>query len=81
MRTTIRLPDQLLAKAKQLAAAGGVTLNDLVVDAVRAALAGRAGRVSESERAWPTYRGNGVQPGVDLECNAALEDLMGVDGE
>ncbi|MEK7239784.1 MAG: YlcI/YnfO family protein [Gemmatimonadota bacterium] len=81
MRTTIRLPDQLLAKAKQHAAAGGITLNDLVVDAVRAALAGKTGRVSESARAWPTFRGNGVQPGVDLECNAALDDLMDVDGE
>jgi hypothetical protein len=81
VRTTIRLPDQLLAKAKQQAAAGGITLNDLVVDAVRAALAGKTGRVSESARAWPTFRGSGVQPGVDLECNAALDDLMDVDGE
>lgn len=81
MRTTIRLPDQLLAKAKQQAAAGGITLNDLVVDALRAALAGKPTRVSEPPRAWPTFRGDGVQPGIDLDSNAALEDLMDVDGQ
>lgn len=80
MRTTIRLPDQLLAQAKQQAAAGGITLNDLIVDAVRAALVGKPGRVSETARAWPTFCGDGVQPGVDLDSNAALEDLMDVDG-
>ena len=76
MRTTIRLPDQLLAKAKQQAAGGGITLNDLVVDAVRAALAIKPGRVSESARTWPTFRGQGVHVGVGLDSNAALEDLM-----
>lgn len=81
MRTTIRLPDQLLAKAKQQAAAGGITLNDLVVDALHAALASRPARVSEPPRAWPTFHGDGVQPGVDLDSNAALEDLMDVDGQ
>ncbi len=79
MRTTIRLPDQLLAQAKQQAAAGGITLNDLIVDAVRASLSIKPARVSEPLRAWPTFRGEGVQPGVDLDCNAALEDLMDVD--
>ena len=79
MRTTVRLPDQLLAKAKQQAAAGGITLNDLIVDAVRASLTTKPGRVSEPPRAWPTFRGDGVQPGVDLDCNAALEDLMDID--
>ena len=79
MRTTVRLPDQLLAKAKQQAAAGGITLNDLIVDAVRASLTTKPGRVSEPPRAWPTFRGDGVQPGVDLDSNAALEDLMDID--
>jgi hypothetical protein len=49
-------------------------LNDLIVDAIRAALASRpnAARVSE----LPTYRGRGLQPGVDLDDSAALADLM-----
>ena len=74
MRTTIRLDDSLLRQAKAAAAASGRSLNDLISDAVRAALASRptAGRVSEV----PTYRGHGLQPGVDLDDSAALLDLM-----
>lgn len=75
MRTTIRLDDALLRRAKAAAAASGRSLNDLVVDAVRAALAPRpSGRVRESS--IPTYRGRGLQPGVDLDDSAALLDRM-----
>lgn len=75
MRTTIRLDDSLLRRAKAAAAASGRSLNDLIEDAIRAALAPRpAGRVSDSE--MPTYRGRGLQPGVDLDDSAALLSLM-----
>lgn len=76
MRTTVRLDDALLRQAKAAAAASGRSLNDLIVDAVRAALAPRspASRVSESE--LPTYRGRGLQPGIDLDDSAALLDRM-----
>jgi plasmid stability protein len=74
MRTTIRLDDALLRKAKAAAAASGRSLNDLIVDAIRAALAARPSpsRVSE----LPTYKGRGLQPGVDLDDAAALLDRM-----
>jgi len=74
MRTTIRLDDVLLRRAKAAAAVSGRSLNDLIVDAIRAALAPRAspGRVMEV----PTYKGRGLQPGVDLDDSAALLDLM-----
>lgn len=75
MRTTIRLDDVLLRRAKAAAAASGRSLNALIEDAVRAALAPRpASRVSEG--ALPTYRGRGLQPGVDLDDTAALLALM-----
>jgi len=75
MRTTIRLEDSLLRQAKAAAAATGRSLNDLIVDAIRAALASRpaAARVSEP---LPTYKGKGLQPGVDLDDSAALLDRM-----
>ncbi len=75
MRTTIRLDDSLLRQAKAAAAASGRSLNDLISDAVRAALASRPTprRVAEV----PTYRGHGLQPGVDLDDSAALLDIMG----
>ena len=74
MRTTIRLDDSLLRQAKAAAAASGRSLNDLISDAVRAALASRPtpGRVAE----LPIYRGRGLQPGVDLDDSAALLDIM-----
>lgn len=74
MRTTIRLDDALLRRAKAAAAMSGRSLNDLIADALRASLATRParGRVAE----LPVFSGNGLQPGVDLDDNAALLDLM-----
>jgi hypothetical protein len=74
MRTTIRLDDALLRQAKAAAAASGRSLNDLIVDAVRAALSARPSpkRVAEI----PTFRGRGLQPGVDLDNSAGLLQLM-----
>lgn len=79
MRTTIRLDDALLRRAKAAAAASGRSLNDLIVDAVRASLAVRPSPARVSE--LPTYKGHGLQPGVDLDDSAALLDLMEEDGE
>jgi hypothetical protein len=79
MRTTIRLEDALLRHAKAAAAARGISLNDLIADAVRAALAPRPTgmRVREvPNMELPTYGGRGLQPGVDLDDAAALLDLM-----
>lgn len=74
MRTTIRLDDILLRRAKAQAAANGKSLNDFIADAVRAALAGRARAAGAV--ALPTFKGRGLQPGVDLDDSAALLDLM-----
>jgi hypothetical protein len=74
MRTTIRLDDALLRRAKAAAAASGRSLNDLIEDAVRAALTPRLSAVREPE--IPVYGGHGLQPGVDLTDSAALLDLM-----
>ena len=74
MRTTIRIEDSLLRQAKAAAAASGRSLNDLIVDAIRAALAVRP--KSARVVALPTSSGNGLQPGVDLDDSAALLDLM-----
>jgi hypothetical protein len=76
MRTTIRLNDQLLAEAKLLAARTGQTLTAVIEDALRARLA-RPQIVKKGRRIRvPTFRGQGVQPGVDLDKTAGLLDLM-----
>lgn len=76
MRTTVRLDDKLLSDAKKLALDTGRTFAEVVEDALRVALA----QTREKKRGkcikLHTFRGNGLQPGVDLNNNAALSDLM-----
>lgn len=76
MRTTIRLDDDLLHDAKQAAAASGRTLTGLIEDALREALAKRHTPRAGAPVDLPTFGGGGLQPGVDLDDNAALLDLM-----
>lgn len=74
MRTTIRLDDALLRRAKARAAEKGRSLNDFISDAVRAALA--PARTSPLVRELPTFPGGALAPGVDLDDSSALLDLM-----
>src|SRR5437867_3273101 len=74
MRTTIRLEDALLRRAKAQAAATGRSLNDFIADAVRAALAPRAQKGSRIE--LPTFKGHGLRAGVDLDDTATLLEIM-----
>lgn len=77
MRTTVRLPDDLHARARRHAAAQGITFTDLLEEALRLVL---RDDVAATERA--TYRvqplpeSGGTLGGVDLDDGAALLDLM-----
>ena len=74
MRTTVRLPDELMRAAKRRAQETGRSLTQLLEDALRAELRSpRARRVAEP---LPTYGGKGLRAGVDLSDSSALEDLM-----
>lgn len=75
MRTTIRLDDDLLRAAKRAAVERGTTLTAVIEDALRRALAPGA-VASHEEVELPTFRGDGLQPGVDLDDSASLLDLM-----
>lgn len=75
MRTTVDLPDDLLAEAKERAAREGRTLSEVVGDAVRSSFS-RAATADREPVELPTFDGGGVQPGVDLDDSAALLDLM-----
>jgi len=76
MRTTIRLDDALFADVKRLAADTGRTLTGVVEEALREALARRRSRTAPGRPELPSFRGQGLQPGVDLDDTAALLDLM-----
>jgi hypothetical protein len=76
MRTTLRLDDRLLAEVKKLAIDTGRTFTQVVEDALRVTLA----QSKQQKRAKPiklhTCGGKGLQPGVDLSSNAAVQDLI-----
>ena len=76
MRTTINLPDDLLAQLKKRAAESGTTLTALIEDALREALARRRRRPLAHQLQLTTYGAGGLQPGVDLDNTTALSDLM-----
>jgi hypothetical protein len=76
MRTTVRLSEQLLAEVKQHAARTGRTLTAVIEDALRLALAEGQRSKAVGEAKLPTFRGDGLQPGADLDDTAALTDLM-----
>lgn len=76
MRTTIRMDDALLRRAKAYAGERGTTLTRVIEDAVREVLARRKRRRAREPVRLPTYRGKGLQPGVDLDDTASLIDLM-----
>ena len=76
MRTTVRLDEKLLAEAKKVAVDTGRTFTQVVEDALRVALAQGRERKRGKPTKLHTCGGNGLQPGVDLTNNAALQDLM-----
>jgi hypothetical protein len=75
MRTTIRLDDDLLAKAKKAALERGTTLTAVIEDALRRALA-PGSQERGNPFSVPTFRGDGLRPGVDLDDTASLLDAM-----
>jgi Arc/MetJ family transcription regulator len=76
MRTTVKIDDRLLAEAKSQAASSGRTLNAVIEDALRAALARRGRGHQQQVVELPTFRGSRLLPGVDLDDTAALLDRM-----
>jgi len=76
MRTTIRLDDQLLEKAKQYALAHGTTFTAIVEDALREKLMNRPLTKKHSHIKLKTVKGKGVNAGIDLDDSASLLDVM-----
>ena len=76
MRTTIRLSEDLLRKAKKKAAEEGRTFTSLVEEGLKAVLAeSRRARRTRVRLPVSTASG-GTMPGVDLNHSADLEDRM-----
>lgn len=77
MRTTVRLPEELLRKAKKRAGEKGQTLTSLIEEGLKVVLASpdrprRRGRV----RLPISTASGGTLPGIDLNRSCDLEDRM-----
>lgn len=76
MRTTVAVDDHVLAAAKRDARRRGLTLGQLVEDALRHELASGK-RSGDPPPEIPVFNGGtGVRPGVDLASNRALRELL-----
>jgi hypothetical protein len=79
MRTTVTIADDLLDSAKHLAVQRGTSVGSVLEDALRLLLS-RTGEGTTRRVELPVFRGRpGLQPGVDLNDNQALRDLMDED--
>jgi len=76
MRTTIRIEDDLLKRAKKRAAEEGRTLTELVEDGLRLALAKTGDKQSRPVELPVSTAVGGVLPGVDLNNSGDLEEVM-----
>ena len=77
MRTTISIEDSLLEKAKKVSHERRCSLRSVIEDALRAAFAKERKRTrSGTPRPLKTFKGTGIQPGIDLSSSAALLDAM-----
>jgi hypothetical protein len=75
-RTTVRLPEDLLRRAKRKAADEGRSLTSLIEDGLRLIVASEQ-RPSKQKRILPRISSatGGVMPGVDISNSAALQEM------
>jgi plasmid stability protein len=76
MRTTIVLDDEVFRAYKQRAAERGTSLRHEIEEALRAELTARAEATMAQPYEVPVFRGRAPVPGVDLNSNAALAELL-----
>jgi hypothetical protein len=76
VRTTVRIDDDLLSRAKQYAARHRRSLNSVLEDALRELLERHQRQPARTVIDLVVYRGDGVMPGVDLDSSAAVHELL-----
>ena len=77
MRTTVRLRDDLLQRAKRRAAAEGRTLTSIIEEGVTIVLSTPVVREGRPRVGVPVSGvGGGTRPGVDLNRSSDLESVM-----
>ena len=74
-RTTVRLPQELLRRAKRKAAEEGRTLTALIEDGLRLVVGGKG--PAKAKRVLPRFSdaSGGPLPGIDISNSAALQEM------
>lgn len=76
MRTTVRLPEDLLKRAKRKAAAEGRTLTDLIEEGLRVVVARRSRAAGRNLPPLPVSKQTGgLRPGIDLTKMADYQEM------
>ena len=77
MRTTVRLDEGLLTKAKQEARKRGETLTSLMERGLRLAISGSHKRARAARVSLPTSKSTGgLRPGINLDDTSAVLDRL-----
>jgi len=75
-RTTVRLPEDLLRRAKRKAAAEGRSLTSLIEDGLRYVVAVERPKLRPKPKPIPVSKATGgPMPGIDISNSAALQDM------
>lgn len=81
MRTTLQIDDQLMKAAKKAAAESGRTLTSIIEDALRLALFKGKNATDSKPFRLPVFSMGPPLPGVNLDSNAELLELMEADDD
>jgi len=76
MRTTLSIHGPLLRRAKEVSVQRNMTVGEVVEDALRSALGARPKKGRGPARPLKTFRGDGLQPGIDLTSSGAVLEAM-----
>jgi len=76
MRTTIRLSDDLYIEVKEHALKTKRTFSELVHDALISYISREQSKQSPRKIKLPTFKGNGLNDGLDISNNSAILDRI-----
>jgi hypothetical protein len=76
MRTMVTLDDELHRRAKLYAAKHATTLKALIEEALRMRLLQKPNSTRCRRVSLPTFRGDGLQPGISLDDMRTVYDRM-----
>ena len=76
MRTTVNIQDEALELCKDKAQEKGISIGDAITEAILTAYRHRPAKTRSRRFTLPVSGRGGLCPGVDLDSNAGLEDVM-----